>query len=224
MHFAVRDFDLQRGTLAVVPLGSGDDFARVTGIPRNTRRACDTVIDGTVREVDVATANGTRYVGVAGLGFDSEVAAYANRNVRFLRGSAVYLYAIFKVLPKFSPHPVEFHTGNGVRREQIMFACVGNSRQYGGGIRIVPSAVIDDGELDYCVVHSTSKFELLKTLPRAYNGSHVKRSYVETGRGKEFTFDGPERLEVYADGEYVTNTPVRFALDSEKLKVVVPRK
>lgn len=223
VHFAVRDFDLQRGTLAVVPLGSGDDFARVAGIPHEQRQACRTVLEGSVREIDVATANGTRYVGVAGLGFDSEVAAYANQNVRFLRGSAVYLYAIFKVLPRFEPHPVTFHTGNAIRNEQIMFACVGNTRQYGAGIRIVPAAIIDDGELDYCVVHRTTKLQLLKTLPRAYNGSHVRKSFVETGRGKEFRFDSDERLEVYADGEKVTETPVVFRLAAEKLKVVVPR-
>src|SRR5438128_10334435 len=72
LNLALRDFDLARGTLALVPLGSGDDFARVLGIPRDIRRSCDNVIDGVVREVDVALANDRRYLGVAGLGFDSE--------------------------------------------------------------------------------------------------------------------------------------------------------
>jgi len=222
VHFAIRRFDLERGTLGVVPLGSGDDFARVTSIPRKLQMACDTILDGSVREIDVALANGIRYVGVAGLGFDSEVAAFANRNARFLRGSAVYLYAIFRVLPRFKPHRVQITTGDGVRSEEIMFAVVGNSPQYGGGIRIVPRAEVDDGILDYCIVHRTSRAQLLKTLPRAYAGTHVDSPFVETGRGREFHFDSERPLEVYADGELVTATPVTFGLEKGRLRLVVP--
>jgi diacylglycerol kinase (ATP) len=219
LNLAVRQFDLERGTLALIPTGSGDDFAKVTGLPRNVRRACDVVIDGRVREVDVAAANGRRYLGVAGLGFDSEVAAYANR-IRLLRGSAVYLYAIFRVLPRFVPHPVQITTEDGTRSETIMFAAVGNSRQYGGGIRITPAAAIDDGQLDTCIVHQTTRVQLLKTLPKAYTGAHVRSPFVETGRGRFFRFESERPMEVYADGELVTSTPVTFVLEPTKLRFV----
>ena len=221
VNLAVRDFNLSRGILGIVPLGSGDDFATVLGIPRNIRKACDVILGGQTRDVDVATANGTRYLGVAGLGFDSVVAAYA-QNVKVLRGSSVYLYSIFRVLPRFTPHRVQMRIDGVAREEEIMFAVVGNSRQYGGGIRIVPAAIIDDGVLDFCIVHRTSRFQLLKTLPLAYNGSHVRKPFVETGRGREFSFDSERPLDIYADGEFVTRTPVKFSLEREKLKVAVP--
>src|SRR5215470_14759932 len=63
LHLAVREFDLGCGTLALLPLGTGDDFARVTGIPQRLDDACDAILYGRVREVDVATANGLRYLG-----------------------------------------------------------------------------------------------------------------------------------------------------------------
>ncbi len=219
LHLAVREFDLARGTLALVPLGSGDDFAKVLGIPRDVRDACELALRGSAREVDVALANGIRYLGVAGLGFDSEVARYANENVKFLRGSFVYLYAILRVLPRFTPHRV---TIDGTRSEEIMFATVGNSRQYGGGIRITPDAKIDDRELDLCIVHRTSRLQLLKTLPRAYTGAHVKSPFVEIGRGTSFMFASERPLDVYADGERITATPVRFTLADERLRIVAP--
>jgi diacylglycerol kinase (ATP) len=219
LHLSVRDFDLAKGTLALIPQGSGDDFAKVLGLPKNVDDACALALRGNPREVDVAIANGIRYLGVAGLGFDSEVARYANDNVKFLRGSAVYLYAILRVLPRFTPHRV---TIDGSRNEEIMFATVGNSRQYGGGIRIVPEAKIDDGQLDLCVVHRTSRFQLLKTLPKAYTGAHVKSPFVETGRGTSFSFESERPMDVYADGERITTTPVRFALAGEKLRIVAP--
>ena len=75
---------------------------------------------GHVREVDVALANDLRYLGVAGFGFDSEVARYANEKVRFLKGSLVYLYSIFRVLPQFKPHRVRIFANERTRDEEIM--------------------------------------------------------------------------------------------------------
>ncbi len=222
LNLAIREFDLENGTLALIPTGSGDDFARVAGIPRDIRGACDNVINGRVREFDVALANNLRYLGVAGLGFDSEVAEYANRNVKFLRGSAVYFYAILRVLPKFTPRPVHIRTENSARDERIMFAAIGNTRQYGGGIRITPDAKPDDGLLDLCIVHQTTRAQLLKTLPLAYSGAHVKSPFVEVRRGKEFSFSSEISLAVYADGEPLTRTPVSFALAPKRLRVIVP--
>lgn len=222
LNLSVREFDLEKGTLALIPLGSGDDFAKVTGIPRDVHRACDNVLNGRVAELDVAHANGLRYLGVAGLGFDSEVADYANRNVKFLRGSAVYLYAILRVLPKFTPRLVEIRSDEGTREEHIMFAAIGNTRQYGGGIRITPDAQPDDGLLDLCIVHRTTRMQLLKTLPRAYTGAHVKSPFVETGRGRTYHFESEQAMAVYADGEPLTRTPVTFGLSSQRLKFVVP--
>jgi len=223
LNLALREFDLAKGTLALIPTGSGDDFARVVGLPRrNIRAACDVVLDGMVREVDVALANNLRYLGVAGLGFDSEVAEFANRNVKFLRGSAVYLYAILRVLPRFTPRPVRIRSENGSRDARIMFAAIGNTRQYGGGIRITPDAIIDDGLLDLCIVHETTRGELLKTLPKAYTGAHVKSPFVEMGRGREFHFEGEQPMAVYADGEPLTRTPVSFGIAGERLKICVP--
>lgn len=223
VNLAVRDFDLERGTLAVIPLGSGNDFARVTNIPRKVEQACAVAIGQKTRLVDVGRANDTRFVGVAGLGFDSEVTKYANeRAPRFLRGSAVYLYSIVRVLPRFKPHRIRMMIDGHPRDQSVMMVAIGNSWQYGGGIRIVPDAIIDDGFLDFCIVRETSRAVLLKTLPLAYTGKHVRSHYVETGRAKKLHFETDRRLDVYADGERVTTTPVRFSVEEKKLRVVVP--
>lgn len=220
LNLAVRDYDFSGVPLGLLPFGSGNDFARVTGLPRTLKHGCDTILGGVTRDVDVALANGRRYLGVAGLGFDTEVSRYANAHPTFLRGSPVYVWAIFQVLPHFRPHRV---TIDG-RPDEIMFAAVGNSRQYGGGIRIVPDAKIDDGELDACIVHKTTKAQLLMTLPVAYNGGHVRKPFVEMRRGRTFEFESETPLEVYGDGEPITVTPVKFGLDPQKLRFIVPAK
>jgi len=218
VNLALRRFDLARGTMAIIPLGSGDDFARVNGIPRDVKPACDVAMNGVIDEVDIATANDVRYAGVAGVGFDSEVARFAQR-VKGLRGSAVYLYAILRVLPSFRALPMRIDG----RDEQVMFATFGNTRQYGSGIRIVPDASIHDGLLDSCIVHRTSRLQLLMTLPLAYGGKHTRKPFVEMRRAREFSVETNQTMDVFADGEALTKTPAHFAIGREKLRIVVPR-
>ena len=218
LNFAVRDFDLEHGTLALLPMGSGDDFARVMRIPRNLRAACEVAMRGRERAVDVGSVDDQRFLGVAGVGFDSEVARFANENARLLRGAAVYLYAILRVLPRFRPRQVRI---NG-RDEEIMFAVFANAPRYGGGIRIAPAARLDDRQLDVCIVHRTSRFQLLATLPRAYSGGHIKKPFVETRRGSEFRVESNTPLDIYADGERLSRTPATFRIAPQKLRIVVP--
>ncbi|HUJ16339.1 MAG TPA: diacylglycerol kinase family protein [Thermoanaerobaculia bacterium] len=217
LNLALRRFDLARGTMALIPTGSGDDFARVNGIPRDIRRACEVAAGGTVREIDIATANDLRYGCIAGVGFDSEVNRYANEKVKHLRGTAVYLYAIFRILPSFRSFPMRID-GRG---EEVMFAVFANCPQYGSGIRIAPEAKIDDGLLDSCIVHRTSRLQLLMTLPLAYAGKHTRKSFVEMRRAREFRVETDTPMDVFADGEPLTKTPVRFAMAAEKLRLVV---
>lgn len=221
LNLAVRRFDLSAGILGIIPLGSGDDFARTIGIPRSAKGACDVILQGAVHEYDVALANGVRYLGVAGLGFDSEVAVHAN-SVKYLRGSLVYFYSIFRVLPRFKPRRVAMKIDGIDSVKDIMFAAIGNTHRYGAGVLIVPPARPDDGLLDLCLVGECSKATLLKTLPKAYTGTHLDSPFISTLRGKKFEFASEILLPVCADGEFVGHTPVTIELDPGKLRVCVP--
>ena len=72
-------------------------------------------------------------------------------------------------------------------------------------------------------MHRTSRLQLLKTLPRAYTGTHVRSPFVETRRGEIFRVDADPPLDVYADGERLTQTPVKFSIAKEQLRVVASR-
>lgn len=222
VNMVIRHLDLSRATLGILPLGSGDDFAKTLGIPTKLEAACETLLGGRVREIDVALANGIRYVCVAGFGFDSDVNRHANQSRSRLRGTPLYLYSIFRVLQKFEPRRIRFQENGQPKDVEIMFAVVGNSPRYGAGIHIAPTAVPDDGLLDLCLVGKCSKLELIRTLPLAYSGKHTRRPFVMTRQATEFHFDTAVPMDVYADGEPVTVTPLTVRLAPEKLQVVVP--
>jgi YegS/Rv2252/BmrU family lipid kinase len=222
LHHLIRDFDLARFDLSILPSGSGDDFAAALGIPRDLRQACDVVLDGKVREIDVPTINGRRFLGVASFGFDSEVARYAS-TVKHLRGSLVYLWSILRVLPRFVPKRVTIESATGTRNEELMFAVVANSPRYGGGIHIAPAARLDDQHLDLYVIQRCSRTRLLRTLPMAYSGKHVRSSFVTAEQGKKFAIRSEQPLDIFADGEFVTTTPATVEMAEEKLRVIVPK-
>lgn len=222
VNMVIRNLDLGRSTFGVLPLGSGDDFAHTMGIPTRLEAACETILGGRTREIDVALANDVRYVCVAGFGFDADVNRYANESRSRLRGTPLYLYSIFRVLQKFEPRRIRFQENGQPSDVDIMFAVVGNSPRYGAGIRIAPTAVPDDGLLDLCLVRKCRTIDLLTTLPLAYSGKHVRRPFVVTRRATEFHFGTATPMDVYADGELVTTTPLTVRLAPDKLRVVVP--
>lgn len=222
LNLALRRLDLARITLGIVPLGSGDDFAKTLLIPAEPEAACKVILGGVTRRVDVGEANGIRFLGVAGVGFDSLVARWVNEHKTFLRGSLLYLYGIFRVLPSFLPLPITYAVDGERRRQDLMFAVVGNSHRYGGGIAIAPGARIDDRKLNAYFIGRCSRLDLLTTLPLAYSGRHVKRPFVSAAVGSRFEIDSEEPLDVFADGELLTRTPVVITLAPETLKVCVP--
>lgn len=222
VHHAVRQFDLTRGTLAIIPLGSGDDFARTLGIPSDPMRAATAVLHGVPRQVDVGIGNGIRFLVAASVGFDAAVARSVAGMKTRLRGSALYSWAALKLLPMFQPIPLRITVDGIAGNHEVMFVVAANTPRYGGGIRIAPAAVVDDHTLDLCIVSRASKLDLITTLPLAYFGRHTRRPFVAFQRGREFQIEGDRPLEVFADGELLTTTPVTIGVSAERLRVIVP--
>jgi len=231
--------------LLVVPAGSGNDFARALGLHRVRdslaawRKLCTGA--GNVRAIDLGiitpakaardSAPDSRYFAtVAGVGIDGEVARRANEFPRWLRGHGGYLVSLVPTIFRFAPVRMRILSAGedaaewAARSDQPnLLAAFGNTPAYGGGMKIAPQAKMDDGLLDVCIVGGVNPFKLLGLLPSVYNsGRHLKIrevSYFQTSRVRAET----ERpLDVYADGEYVCQTPVEVGVQRGALKVVTP--
>jgi diacylglycerol kinase (ATP) len=215
--------------LGVIPTGTGNDFARLLGIDRRKPAASAAGLgDPSYVEIDavhLSLGDGSErhFVNVAGAGFDSEVTETANRMRTRVQGTAKYVAAVFKTLLKFRPAQFEVSVDGDRRSLSGMLIAVGNGRSYGGGMHVCPSAMLNDGVLEVCVVGGMSRGAFVRAFPRVFRGTHVTHPKVTMLRGSKVEVSADRRFDVYADGEPAGPLPAVFTVVTAALRVAVPR-
>ncbi|MCP9276600.1 diacylglycerol kinase [Mycolicibacterium sp. CAU 1645] len=212
--------------LAIIPAGTGNDHAREFGIPtKDPEAAADVVVDGRVDTVDLGRirgADGTdRWFGtVMAAGFDSLVTDRTNR-MRWPHGRMRYNVAMLAELSKLRLLPFRLTFDGDEVATDLTLAAFGNTKTYGGGMRICPEADPRDGLLDATMVASASRTKLIRLFPTVFKGTHVDLDEVQTRRARSITVDSPG-INAYADGEYVCPLPVEVAAVPGALNILRP--
>jgi diacylglycerol kinase (ATP) len=167
---------------------------------------------------------------VAGVGLDAQVTALANRLPPWLRGHGGYALSLPVGLAHFNACQVTILEGSLSDPKAFterysrpaLLAAVANTPTYGGGMRIAPRAALDDGLLDVCIVGKIPKFKLLALFPTVYMGRHLGLKQVDYFQVKGIRIQTPTPIDVYADGEYVCQTPVQVSVVPHALSVIAP--
>lgn len=212
--------------LGVIPAGTGNDHAREFGIPTgDPEAAADVVVDGVADHVDlgrISGADGTvRWFGtVMAAGFDSLVTDRTNR-MRWPHGRMRYNLAMVAEISKLRLLPFRLSFDGDEISTQLTLAAFGNTRSYGGGMKICPGADPRDGLLDVTMVASASRTRLIRLFPTVFKGTHVNLDEVSTRRARTITVDSPG-INSYADGEYVCPLPVEVSAVPKALKILRP--
>ena len=216
-------------TMSVIPAGTGNDIARSLGINVKERdtwlpRLAELIESGGKSRVDLSRiTHGERQVwslGVISAGFDSAVNERADTFTR-LRGTPRYVAALLAELSVFRMHDYQLTVDGVIHSGRALLVAVGNGESYGGGMRICPSADMNDGLLDVIWIDTAPRRTVLRFFPRIFSGGHVDHPLVHAFRGREITISSQGAV-IYADGERIGTPPVRIQVVPEALSVLRP--
>ncbi|MEU4805198.1 YegS/Rv2252/BmrU family lipid kinase [Actinosynnema sp. NPDC023587] len=204
--------------LAVVPAGTGNDFATALGTT-SVDHVVDALRAGATRPLDLGRLrDGTWFATVLCAGFDSAVNERAN-GMRRPAGPRRYDLAILAELAALRPAHLVVETDDERLELDALLVAVGNTTSYGGGIPICPDADVADGLFDITVVSAAPRRTLLRVLPTLRTGRHVDHPAVRTLRAKSVALSGPGWVG-YADGERLHALPLEVECRSGALRAV----
>lgn len=205
------------GTLGIIPVGSGSDFANTVGIPHDLKGACQCLAHGQNRIVDVCRVavddRPPRYFdNTVNVGFGGRV-TYEALKVKWVRGIALYLPVVLKTIFLSQAPQTTIEYGDQKLEFPAMMVCVANGPREGGGFFSAPDAQPDDGLFDLCIVREISKMSMLALVPRFMDGSHVNHEAVTMARARRVVVSSPDDLIAHADGEMLCTGAHRLEFD-----------
>jgi len=225
--------DAENVEIAVIPRGTGWDFARSLGIPRDLDAAVAVALSGEVREIDLGLVSYKTWAGteaarahfanVGSAGISGAIAKRANETSKALGGKISYYWATLAAFARWQTGEMRVSVDDEVRDGKMIDVMVANGRYLGGGMMMLPEAEPDDGLFDVLLIGDVTKRDLLFTLPKSYRGKHLPHPRLEVLRGRVVTVDADEPLPIEIDGEQPGTTPARFEVVPNGLRVRVPR-
>ena len=193
--------------LGMLPCGKGNDLAAALKIPKSLASAVNVLLYGVTRQIDLGKIGNRYFDTIVTCGYDSEV----NRRVAVegapFSGTLSYVYTAITTLFSFESPSARVEGDFGVYDGGILLTATGNTHRYGGGLKILPDAVLDDGLLDVCIIRPVPRRTVLRMMISLFWGGHTSHPAVRIHRTKSLTIHADPPILLFADGEQVCYTP-----------------
>jgi diacylglycerol kinase (ATP) len=224
-----------RARIGVIPGGSGNDFTRGYGIPRNPDMALPFLLSEVnnvsptfdLGKIDLVGGREHFFINSTGAGFDALISYEANQSKwkgllnRFSLGQLVYVIILLKHLFSYKCTTIELWIdGKKHTFPDTWFVTVSNQPYYGGGMMISPHATANDGKLNITIVHRLSRLKLLLVFLSVFWGKHLKFKEVNTFLAQKISIHSTEPIYVHSDGEHIGSTPLQITVHHEPISIL----
>lgn len=206
--------------LGVIPLGTANNFARNLGIVGDVEVACDVLVEGEEKIVDVAEVNGFYFLNVAGLGLSTDVNQTVPKEFKRTWGVIAYIVWAFKTWSKSRAHHVWITCDGKKKKVRTHQLTICNGRFFGNGLTIAPEAEITDGKLDLISLESRTLLHGIGHLIKFIFGTTAKRDGFVRLSGEELEIRTSKPKDIDTDGEILTQTPAVFKVHRSALRVI----
>lgn len=211
-------------TLYIVPNGTGNDFARAFGLPKDPLQAFRAQLDGEETEIDCGSLNGRAFMNVSGSGFDVEVLRKTEELKAVYPGEQAYTKAVLAVLGSYKAFEAEISVDGGAFKPIAgTIVEIANGQYFGGGMKVAPKASFQDGMLDVVVVDRVPSMLIPLLLPLFKLGLHVRLPIAHVMRAKEIVMRAKEMV-VNIDGNLKEMDEAHYCVMEGALRVRLPRK
>lgn len=206
--------------LAILPLGTANDFARAAGVPLEPYAAL-TLLEHPAVAMDIGEMNGQPFLNMATGGFGSKVTASTSEDLKRMLGGGAYLLTGLSRFAEIGSARGRFRGPGFAWEGEFLALGIGNGRQAGGGQQLCPQALVDDGLLDVCIVPAAE--DTVGTLGTLLSGGLLGVDTVAvTARLAWIEVEAPEAIDINLDGEPVTGQKMRFTARPRALRLHLP--
>jgi YegS/Rv2252/BmrU family lipid kinase len=217
--------------LAMIPVGTGNDWCRMFHIPHDYEAAIRVIKEnkqfvqdtGIMEYIDHEGNKAKRYfVNIAGMGFDAMVAEKTNKDKDLGKGNPLSYYInIFTSLFSFQITKTKIITDDHEFKAEVFSMTAAIGQFNGGGMKQAPNACPDDGLLDLTIIRKIGKFKVIRNVINLLDGSFTKLPEVSEFRTSNILIESTPELYAETDGESMGKSPFRFSILPRSLNIVV---
>lgn len=212
-----------RVAVAILPMGTANDFATSVGLVDLTPASClKLAAGGTIHPIDVGQLNGRFFINVASGGFGAEVTASTPPEMKGVLGGAAYSVMALVTALNFRPYRAQLVLDGKPHEETLLMLAVGNGRQCGGGYRVTPKAFVDDGLLDVVIAHDTGFTKWGSVYQEMANPNVDQYQFIDYHHVKSLVIETDEPFQMNLDGEPLQGTRFEFEVHEKRVPMILP--
>lgn len=213
--------DPEKVNLGIIPTGTGNDFIAAAKIPTDEVEALNLILNGKAKPTDYMLCGGVRGINIIGTGIDVDILKRCGR-FKVIKGKLQYLISLIISLIKFEFYKFKVVREEGCEEREALIACVGNGSQFGGGIRMCPEAIIDDGLLDFVIAGKLKKRRIPAAFIKLMQGKILEQDFTSMERVERVKIEFDKPVTVQVDGELYDGLDFDLSIVKSGIKVYRP--